>query len=112
MSSVAATVRPQQPPGPRQEPNLLEHTNTTYNTHAADFCDTEFPCSIHRRSNHPMRPFPQTWCGQHNIMERLCPHGLAHPDPDDYLVRTEQVATAHPCDDCCHRAANDLAPTL
>jgi hypothetical protein len=35
-------------------------------------------------------------------MERLCPHGLAHPDPDDYLVRTQEVGTAHPCDGCCN----------
>jgi hypothetical protein len=34
-------------------------------------------------------------------MERLCPHGLAHPDPDDYHVQTAQVDTAHPCDGCC-----------
>lgn len=118
MSSVEAPVRAQQPAGPRIEPNKLEHTNTTYNTHAADVCDQEFPCSIHRRSPHPMRAFPQTWCGQHHIMERLCPHGLAHPDPDDYLVRTKQVGTTppdpddyqaktpvsdatHPCDGCC-----------
>lgn len=40
-------------------------------------------CSLHNRSNHPMRSFPQVWRSDRFLMERICPHGIGHPDPDD-----------------------------
>ena len=31
------------------------------------------------------------------IMERICPHGVGHPDPDDVLNQDR----VHGCDGCC-----------
>lgn len=75
----------------------------------------EHGCCIHNPSNHPMRDFPQVWREAIPIvdlkpshMERICPHGIGHPDPDSlaYLRRTgrEDLArhlSVHGCDGCC-----------
>ena len=42
------------------------------------------------------------------LMERICPHGIGHPDPD-HLSHTERVhgleamliEAIHGCDGCC-----------
>ena len=82
------------------EPNTLEHTDIVLNTHRAGDCmgDT---CTIHKRSNHSMRSFPQHWREDRSIMERICPHGVGHPDPDDYKVQLSKVEQIHGCDGCC-----------
>lgn len=74
----------------------LEHTTNFFRyMHAADKCAGEF-CTIHNRSDHSMRSFPQQWRGDAGFMERICPHGIGHPDPDEIEVRL-----AHGCDGCC-----------
>ena len=43
------------------------------------------------------------WRFDRSIMERVCPHGVGHPDPDDLSFRAihgDQDAT-HGCDGCC-----------
>jgi len=54
------------------------------------------PCVIHNQSDHHMRNWPTHWRNDRKIMERLCPHGIGHPDPDD--ITTD---TVHGCDGCC-----------
>jgi hypothetical protein len=53
-------------------------------------------CCVHNPSDHHMREFPQHWRGDANKMERLCSHGIGHPDPDDLSDNT-----VHGCDGCC-----------
>ena len=53
-------------------------------------------CPIHRPSDHAMRDFPTHWREDRKIMERICPHGIGHPDPDD-----RSLDTTHGCDGCC-----------
>lgn len=53
-------------------------------------------CVIHRPSHHLMRDFPTHWRFDRRIMERICPHGVGHPDPDDMSSNT-----VHGCDGCC-----------
>jgi hypothetical protein len=60
-------------------------------------------CCIHNPSDHHMRTWPQNWRGDKAMMERLCPHGVGHPDPDDLAVRTTRWAGVHGCDGCCRR---------
>ena len=48
-------------------------------------------------TNHSMRGFPQLWREDRRIMERICPHGVGHPDPDDVLNQDR----VHGCDGCC-----------
>jgi hypothetical protein len=65
-------------------------------------------CCIHAPSDHPMRDWPQLWRGDRQLMERVCPHGTGHPDPDDidYKRRTRgdeyaRYESIHGCDGCC-----------
>jgi hypothetical protein len=66
-----------------------------FNVHAKDKCAGEF-CCIHRPSDHHMRDWPQNWRSDRRMMERICPHGVGHPDPDDPTTNT-----MHGCDMCC-----------
>lgn len=74
----------------------LEHSEEVLvNVHDQGKCKGEY-CTIHDMSDHHMRSFPQHWRGDRYMMERICPHGVGHPDPDD---PTDD--TVHGCDGCC-----------
>lgn len=81
---------------------LLEHTDMYLTAHDEDKCLGEV-CSLHRRSDHHMRGFPQNWRGDRYLMERTCPHGVGHPDPDDFRIRNGQDSGIHGCDGCCSK---------
>jgi hypothetical protein len=66
-----------------------------FRVHKSGDCLGEF-CTIHKPSNHSMILFPQKWNFYLGYMERICPHGVNHPDPDE--VRPVDV---HGCDGCC-----------
>lgn len=84
---------------PGLEPVKLENSEVSlYSTHPADKCAGEY-CTIHNRSDHHMRAWPQHWRGDRGFMERTCPHGQGHPDPDEVSVA---AWGAHACDGCCH----------
>lgn len=74
------------------------------NVHPATQCSGEF-CVLHNPSDHHMREWPLNWRDDRSIMERICPHGIGHPDPDD-LAHLERVGRTgegvHGCDGCCH----------
>jgi hypothetical protein len=81
----------------------LEHTDEVMlNVHPDGNCYGE-RCTIHNRSDHVMRAFPQRWRGDRMLMERICPHGVGHPDPDDYKLTGSNGAaeSVHGCDGCC-----------
>lgn len=66
-------------------------------------------CPIHRRTDHPLRGWPQSFRNDAGFMERTCEHGQGHPDPDDPFA-----PKIHGCDGCCvaayaARAAIDVA---
>jgi hypothetical protein len=64
----------------------------------------EFGCCIHNPSPGPMRNFPTHWRQDRRIMERICPHGVGHPDIDGiaYGLRHGSDDTGiHGCDGCC-----------
>lgn len=44
-------------------------------------------CVIHNPSEHNMRDFPTHWRQDRYLMERICPHGIGHPDPDDLAYK-------------------------
>lgn len=72
-------------------------------------------CVIHNPSDHPMRSFPTHWREDRYLMERICPHGVGHPDPDD--IAFQMIATSgraekwgysvHGCDGCCKGECDD-----
>ena len=78
----------------------LEHTEYIIWAHKKDKCAGEH-CTIHNLSNHSMRSFPQWFRLDRGIMERTCPHGIGHPDPDDYKVAMYPYEGVHGCDGCC-----------
>jgi hypothetical protein len=75
----------------------LEHNPHQFlrHVHPATQCAGEW-CPLHNRSDHHMRDWPQHWRGDRYLMERICPHGVGHPDPDD-----PSTDRTHGCDGCC-----------
>lgn len=65
-------------------------------------------CPIHNPSDHPMQNFATHWRPDRGLMERICPHGVGHPDPD-HIERTRELRgdqaadteIVHGCDGCC-----------
>lgn len=82
------------------EKHYLENTDITLGTHDTDDCWGEF-CTIHKRSDHHMRSFPQHFNFDRFIMERICSHDIGHPDPDEVLLQIGQDDGVHGCDGCC-----------
>lgn len=71
--------------------------------HRPVFCEGE-DCPIHRPSQHHMRDWPLNWRGDRHLAERICPHGIGHPDPD-HMARVKRLIGVadgiHGCDGCC-----------
>lgn len=63
--------------------------------HTVDVC-AGLPCCIHAPSAHHMVTWRQHWRNDRRLMERVCPHGIGHPDPDD-----RSPDRVHGCDGCC-----------
>jgi hypothetical protein len=68
--------------------------------HSRDECEGDH-CPIHNPSDHPLKDAPTHWRGDRGIMERVCQHGVGHPDPDDIRVRRGWWEGIHGCDGCC-----------
>jgi hypothetical protein len=76
-------------------------------THALSECEP--PCPIHAPSDHHMKDRPLNWRPDRYLMERICEHGIGHPDPDHMarvrLLKGDEFADGHGihgCDGCCH----------
>ena len=78
----------------------LEHSSVSFYTHEEGECLGPV-CTLHKRSDHGMRNFPQFWRADRAIMERVCSHGVGHPDPDEYRILNGEDDGAHGCDGCC-----------
>ena len=51
-----------------------------------------------------MSTFPLVWRNDRGIFERTCPHGIGHPDPDqfDYWMRSDRMyESVHGCCGVC-----------
>lgn len=53
-------------------------------------------CTIHRSTPHHMQYWPLDWREDTYSFERVCPHGIGHPDPDQ-----PHPHRVHGCDGCC-----------
>lgn len=79
-----------------------------WRTHAEGTCSGEF-CCIHNPSDHHMREWQLNIRAYDNgTTERICPHGIGHPDPDALahelrLMPGEEGKWlgVHGCDGCC-----------
>lgn len=59
--------------------------------------DTKYPCPIHNQSDRAKSIGKQHWRNDKGMMERICSHGIGHPDPDDMFADG-----VHGCDGCCN----------
>lgn len=80
------------------------HFQGPIQTHGPDACSGEY-CVIHNPSDHPLKDAPihfRTDWGY--LAERVCPHGIGHPDPDS-VAHFERIGVdgigVHGCDGCC-----------
>jgi hypothetical protein len=80
----------------------LESGQTLVNVHEEGTCWVD-PCCIHTPSNHSMSAFPRLWRDDWGgMMERTCPHGIGHPDPDWLAGKNPKDRfDVHGCDGCC-----------
>ena len=74
--------------------------------HLAAKCEGR-PCVIHNPTKHAMSDWPLIWRDDRvpGIFERICPHGIGHPDIDqrDFWLETNQEwQEVHGCDGCGH----------
>lgn len=70
--------------------------------HKVEYCSGM--CPIHNPSSHPLSDAPLYWRGDRGFFERICRHGVGHPDPDSmaYLRSLNPRADdTHGCDGCC-----------
>lgn len=66
-------------------------------------------CPFHNPSDHKMKDWPINWRDDRKLVERICPHGIGHPDPDDLEFKRQWYGTiykdyafeSHGCDGCC-----------
>lgn len=61
-------------------------------------------CCIHNPSQHHMVAWPTLWRPDRSLMERVCTHGIGHPDPDHiaFLPKDKRRwESVHGCDGCC-----------
>ena len=73
------------------------------NVHSPSKCVGR-PCVIHSPSDHHMRGFRLLWRNDRGIFERICPHGIGHPDPDQFAYWRDndmEYEGVHGCDGCC-----------
>lgn len=87
----------------------LENSGEIIYTHPIFSCYGK-NCTIHNRSMHSMRHYPQHWRADRAIMERVCEHGVGHPDPDEYKIagNAGKYEMVHGCDGCCEGAYDSL----
>ena len=66
-------------------------------------------CCIHNPSNHHMKYWPTHWRDDRCLMERICPCGVGHPDPDDLAYKKIipeldiETYSIHGCCGCCNK---------
>lgn len=62
-------------------------------------------CAIHNHpSAHPLAFAPMNWRSDKGFLERICIHGIGHPDADStaYLRSVNEYDfSVHACDGCC-----------
>lgn len=71
--------------------------------HSKDKCKGR-SCVVHNPSDHHMADWPTRFRAGRYLTERICPHGIGHPDPDDVAFHVSQGRLGvmwHGCDGCC-----------
>lgn len=82
-----------------------ESIYTLHYVHSSKQCEGR-NCVIHNNpSLHPLTMEPAVWNDEETAVERVCVHGVVHPDVDDLDYRKTvgqyYVYLEHECDGCC-----------
>lgn len=81
-----------------------ERVGTLTNTHDPRACASK-GCAVHNRpSAHALDSAPLNWRTDRGILERICKHGVGHPDYDASLYLQSigmDSENVHGCDGCC-----------
>lgn len=90
----------------RTHDEWTDSTGRVFYVHKQNALCTQDGCAIHSPTNHRMRHFDtymradKSW-----LIERICPHGIGHPDPDSARFIAKQEGNGsinvHGCDGCC-----------
>ncbi len=79
----------------RPHVSWFPRTGKVITHHPLERCES--PCPIHRPGEHHMVTWQLHWRDDRRIFERICEHGVGHPDPDS----TPEGHGVHGCDGCC-----------
>lgn len=96
-------------PDPTSQDQWLYGEVLLSSVHSPQLCAGDF-CVVHNPSQHHMRSWPLNWRDDTGIFERLCTHGIGHPDPDQlpYFKKSGLEALAvHGCDGCCRKETSE-----
>lgn len=83
----------------------FEFANGWFVVHPKEGC-AGTNCCIHNPSMHAMIEEPMLYRTDRGLVERICSHGIGHPDPDSALwlkTITKQDQDIHGCDGCCSK---------
>ncbi len=84
--------------------DYITGTDQRVRVHEDDRCKGNH-CVIHNPSDHLMKDWPTHWRQDRRMMERMCPHGVGHPDPDELAYKRRNNLPdskgIHGCDGCC-----------
>lgn len=95
-------------------PTYTTGTGQVLSVHGPEVCVGR-NCCIHKPSDHPLSTAPTHWRSDRAIMERICSHGVGHPDHDSLAYELAQGlagAGVHGCDGCCGAAGVVTAQQL
>ena len=82
----------------------LPNGQTLIGVHDEESCAKQQGCSVHRPSDNHMKGWSQNWRDDRGMMERICDHGIGHPDLDDvkfHGTMKDGFDFTHGCDGCC-----------
>lgn len=77
----------------------------TLRVHDPNACTGHY-CSAHNPSPQAEAIGKRWWRQDRGMMERVCPDGIGHPDPDEIAYRERvgletEYFSVHGCDGCC-----------
>ena len=104
---------------PADDPRATDATmveNGLLTVHPPSACAGQgWGCWVHAPVEHALSSAPVRWRDDRAIAERICEHGIGHPDPQGaaYSWQVEgRDVTSHGCDGCCGGLPESLAAWL
>lgn len=90
-------------------PPFGEERECLVRIHDRETCGEKM-CPFHKPTKHHMVKWPKVWRADRSdsLVERVCEHGVGHPDPDsmEFIIskfgkEDGKYSGVHGCDGCC-----------